>query len=147
MNIFQNNYEIILKSWYDLRKSVINSDIETKCIKIDAYWQTTPLVNHYLHPDNILEWPDPWELIHENTYCLYARGLGMIYTLLLLGVTDVDFVEAKDDNSTEVVLVLVDSAKYILNYWPNTVVNNKLKDFTVTKRINIAPIIKKIGIK
>jgi hypothetical protein len=69
----------------------------------------------------------------------------MIYTLLLLGVNDIDFVEARDYNDNEVVLVLVDNAKYVLNYWPNMVVNNNLNEFTVTKRINIDSLRRKIG--
>jgi hypothetical protein len=78
-------------------------------------------------------------------YCPYARALGMIYTLVMLGVSDIDLVDATDHNSIDVVLVLVDRAKYILNYWPHTVVNNKLGDFTITKKYNIIPIIQKTG--
>lgn len=69
----------------------------------------------------------------------------MIYTLLLLGNKDIALVEAKDDNSNEVVLVLVDNAKYVLNYWPDTVVNNQLKDFVITKELDISPLLDKVG--
>jgi hypothetical protein len=69
----------------------------------------------------------------------------MIYTLVLLGIKEVDLVDAKDDNSEDVALVLVDNAKYVLNYWPNTVVNNCLQDFTIMKRHDVSPIITKIG--
>jgi hypothetical protein len=90
-------------------------------------------------------WPGPWELISDNQYCYYARALGIVYTLLLLGINDVDFVEAKDYNDTEVVLVLVDNAKYIMNYWPDMVVNNNLSEFNITKRIDIETLKRKIG--
>ena len=60
-------------------------------------------------------------------------------------INDVDFVEAKDYNKTEVVLVLVDNAKYIMNYWPDMVVNNNLSEFNITKRISIETIKRKIG--
>ena len=69
----------------------------------------------------------------------------MIYTLLLLGNKNIALVEAKDDNSNEVVLVLVDDAKYVLNYWPDTVVNNQLTDFVITKELDITPLYSKIG--
>lgn len=68
----------------------------------------------------------------------------MVYTLLLLGVKDIDIVEALDDNSENVVLVIVDG-KFILNYWPNSVVDNKLSDFTITKHISIELLESKIG--
>lgn len=147
MNTFQLSYETRLKHWNQLRSEVELLDLKEKCVKIDNFWQQCPASNHYLHPIDIMEWPDPWELIYDNTYCVYARALGMIYTLLLLGINDIDLVRAKDDNSEDVILVLVDSAKYILNYWPNMVVNNCLQDFNVISHIDITPIITKLGKK
>lgn len=147
MNVFQLDYETRLRAWHDLREKIQGTDIKTQCLAIDKFWQQSPLVNHYLHETDIDTWPNPWELIHENYYCNYARGLGMIYTLLLLGITDIDFVEAKDYNSSDVVLVLVDHAKYILNYWPDTMLNINLQDFVVSHKINIKPIINKAGLK
>lgn len=102
-------------------------------------------MNHYLHTDFIKDWPDPWQLISDNLYCNYARALGMIYTLLLVGTKNIELVDAKDDNSNEVVLVLVDDAKYVLNYWPNTVVNNQITDFKIIRTLDITPLYNKIG--
>ena len=145
INVFLTNYEIRLQTWYKLRQELQDLSIHDKCIKIDEWWQRCPLVNHHLHPDDILEWPTPWELLNDNNYCYYGRALGMIYTLLLSGINDIDLVEATDYNNNDVVLVLVDNAKYVLNYWPNTVVNNNLQDFTVTRRIDIDSLRIKIG--
>ena len=101
--------------------------------------------NHYLHPDEIETWPNPWELLKDNSYCNYARALGMIYTLLQLGVKNIDFVDALYDNREDVVLVLVDNAKYVLNWYPDSVLNTNLAEFTITKRISIESLVKKIG--
>lgn len=144
MNIFQSTYEARLQDWFQLRKSVINLPIEQQCIIIDQWWQHAPLVTHHIHPHDIDNWPDPWELLSENTYCEVARALGMCYTLLLLDITDVEMVLATNNIGEDVVLVLVDSAKYILNYWPGTVVNNNLSDFKVVSKIDLDRIIKKI---
>ena len=143
-NVFQLNYEARLKSWYDLRKSLEDKDIKTSCLAIDNWWQKAPLVNHYLHPNDIDNWPGPWDLIVENNYCQIARGLGMVYTLQLVGIKDIDFCIAIDDNSEECALVMVDSAKYICNYYPNTVISNSLNDFTVASHIDMTKINKKI---
>jgi len=143
--IFQEGYDARLKSWYDLRQSLVEADTLTKCVEIDKWWQRAPLVNSSLRIDDIENWPTPWELLAENEYCEVARGLGMLYTLLLLGTTMVDFVEAKNDNNEEVVLVLVDHAKYVLNYWPDSVVNTSLHGFKITNAIDITPLIKRIG--
>ena len=60
----------------------------------------------------------------------------MVYTLFSLGVTDVDFCLALDDNSEDVAIVLVDNAKYIMNYWPEMVLNIKSTDFEITQRLD-----------
>jgi hypothetical protein len=145
MNIFQSTYEARLQDWFQLRTSVTSLPIEQQCITIDKWWQDAPLVTHHLHPQDIDNWPDPWELLSENTYCEVARALGMCYTLHLIGITDIELVLARNDTAEDVVLVLVDNAKYILNYWPNTVISNKLKDFKVVQKLDLHTIIKKIG--
>lgn len=147
-NIFTNSsYDVILKNWYELRNKLKTEDLQTICIEVDNFWQRVPLVNHYLHSDFVEDWPNPWELLAENHYCNVARGLGMFYTLHLLGINNIDFVEALDHNNDSVALLLVDNAKYILNYWPNTVVNNYLRDFKNIKHIDTEKIITKIGLK
>ena len=144
INVFQLSYEARLKSWYDLRKSLENSDIETVCLSIDKWWQYAPLINHHLHPEDIDNWPGPWELLVENNYCQLSRGLGMVYTLQLVGIKSIDFSLAIDDNSEECALVMVNNAKYILNYYPNTVISNSLQDFKLGNPVNMDKINKKI---
>ena len=144
MNIFQSTYEARLQDWFQLRQSVTSLPIEQQCITIDKWWQDAPLVTHHLHPHDIDNWPDPWELLSENTYCEVARALGMCYTLYLIGVNDIELVLARNDTAEDVVLVLVDNAKYILNYWPDTVISNNSIDFTVKRNINITDLNKKL---
>lgn len=143
MNIFQASYDNRLQSWYNLRNQITIFDLGQQIIKIDEWWQKAPLINHYLHPSDLPNWPDPWELLVENTYCTLARGLGMCYTLLLMGITNIEFVLATDiqGNDTSLVIVL---DTYILNYWPNTVQTNKTTDFTLSTRISIDSLKEKI---
>ena len=145
MNIFQSTYEARLQDWFQLRTSVTSLPIEQQCITIDKWWQDAPLVTHHLHPQDIDNWPDPWELLSENTYCEVARALGMCYTLCLIGITDIELVLARNETAEDVVLVLVDNAKYIMNYWPDTVISNTLKDFKVVQKLDLQTIITKIG--
>ena len=143
INVFQLNYETRLKNWYDLRTTLATADTLTKCVEVDKWWQDAPLVAHYLHPLDTKSWPGPWELIEENNFCTLARGLGMIYTLSLLGIETIDFVMGKDYNDEEVAIVIVDNS-IVLNYWPNTVLNNTLTEFTIKSKIDLTHIIKKI---
>ncbi len=145
MNVFQIDFYTRLRAWYDLRTKLESCTLYDQCVGTDKFWQQSPISNHYLHPADIKSWPDPWQLLDDNIYCNYSRALGMIYTLSLLGIKDIDLVDATDYNSVDVVLVLVDNAKYILNYWPGTVVNNKLGDFSITRHYDITPIIQKVG--
>lgn len=145
-NIFLVDYETRLKTWVDLRNKLIELPIHQQVIMTDKFWQYVPIQSHYLHTDFILDWPNPWQLLSDNIYCCYAKALGMIYTLLLLDTKNIELVEAKDDNNNEVVLVLVDDAKYVLNYWPDTVVNNHINDFVIHRSLDITPLYKKIGL-
>lgn len=132
MNVFQLNFDTRLQSWYQLRTTLENLDKKSKCIEIDAWWQKAPMVNHYLHTMDLSQWPNPWDLLVDNTYCNVARALGICYTLVLAGITDISMVEATDSGCEDLVLVIADGL--VLNYWPNTVESNKLTDFTI-KRI------------
>ena len=143
MNAFQLDFHTRLKEWHSLRNSLAGADIKDICIEVDRFWQQSPIMNHYLHPVDIPTWPDPWQLLNDNLYCPYARALGMMYTLIMLGIKDVDLVRATDYNSIDVVLVLVEN-KFVLSYWPNTIESNKITDFEIKKVINIKPLIDKI---
>lgn len=100
------------------------------------------MVNYYLHAIDIQNWPSPWDLLNDNEYCVYARGLGMAYTLHLSNINDIKMYEAKDSDNIDQVLIIVD--KYVLNYWPNTIGTNQIKDFQLGQQLNIAHLLDKI---
>ena len=85
---FIESYEARLKHWHDLRFELEQSELLEKCVEIDKFWQQCPVLNHYLHPIDMETWPNPWQLLHENSYCVYARALGMLYTLISLGINE-----------------------------------------------------------
>jgi hypothetical protein len=145
MNVFLLEYETRLKSWSDLRTTLKDQPLQTKVVEVDNFWQAAPIQTYYLHTDFIKDWPNPWQLLSDNIYCYHARALGIMYTLMLLGIKEVALCEATDHNSESVILVLVDNAKYQCNYWPNTVLNNSLQDFVITKTIDISPLYSKLG--
>jgi len=144
-NVFILDYETRLRFWSRLREKLQKETLGTIAIEVDKFWQRVPLQQHYLHTDFIKDWPNPWQLLYDNTFCYYARALGMFYTLSLLGTRNIEIVDAKDDNNNEVVLVLVNNAKYVLNYWPDTVVNNHIDNFTIIRSLDISPLYSKIG--
>jgi len=143
MNVFQLTFKDKLQEWSNLRENMKSVSVEQQCILTDNWWQKAPLVNHYLHPNCIEEWPNPWELINDNEYCFYARALGMAYTLYLSDTKNIEMYEATDQENTELALIIVDNT-YILNYWPNTVKTNQLKDFVLKNKLNIEQLFRRI---
>lgn len=139
MTVFQQSYENRLQEWYRLRKQIIPLSTKEKAEFADAWWQKAPQVNHYLHPDDITNWPNPWDLLVDNTYCEIARGLGICYTLLMTGVSDIQFVEASDTHGNELFVVIVDNT-WVINYWPNSINETTVQDFTIKRKLDISPI-------
>lgn len=144
MNIFQQSYENRLKEWFEFRNNLRHSTLQEKCIETDKWWQYAPLVNHYLHPIDLPNWPGPWELLSENTYCTIARGLGMCYTLLLLDIEEIEFKLGTNTMGEDVAIVLVDNANYTMNYWPNSVISTNLTEFKFHQTLDLAQIKNKI---
>ena len=116
MNPFQLSYSERLKEWRVIRESSQKLKLSQSCVEIDSWWQQAPLVNHHLHWHDQENWPDPWTMLSENIYCSLSRALGIIYTLILTGIKNIELVHARDRQSEEHYLVMVDDAKYVLNY-------------------------------
>ena len=111
-----------LESWTQLREQVKHLPIETALADINAWWFRAPWRPYYLHWDDQATWPDPWELLSDNTYCDLARGLGILYTISLLDRADLtSAMLVLTDEGTN--LVLVEKEKYILNWEADTIVN------------------------
>jgi hypothetical protein len=135
-----------LHSWNKLRASLEGKDAQNICKQVNDYWIKCKNQKYYLHPVDIQDWPTPWELINDNIYCSYATGLAIIYTLLLLGIKDIDFVDIVYDNNENIPIVLVDNAKYMLNGFQDELLNIISSDYKIVKRYDIKPLKKKAGI-
>lgn len=131
MNPFQGSYECRLREWKSLRILIRGKKLDEACVMVDRWWQQTPLVNHHLHPLDQSNWPDPWIILSDNIYCTLTRGVGICYTLLMSDIHDVHMVRAVDSDNIEHNLVVVGNAKYILNYYPGTVLSTTLDNFVV----------------
>lgn len=142
MNPFQMSFVERLREWNELRASIKNQNLEQCCVAVDNWWQRAPLVNHYLHPHDTEHWPDPWALLSENEYCQVARGLGMVYTMYLLGFNECSLCEVTDEYGDEYIIVAC--ANYAMNWHPHSVVNTPLSKFTVKRTIDITHLLKKI---
>ena len=115
----------ILK-WREWRNSLTPMSLDDCLKEVAVTWAKAPLVNHYLVPDDITEWPDPWTLINENIYCDLGIALGMFYTLSVCdnpNISDNVRIEIYQTSDGWVNLCSVDEGLYMLNYHPGHVVN------------------------
>jgi hypothetical protein len=142
--VWPNRYEDQLVSWYNLRETNSQSDLEDCLLAVNNWWQFAPLSMHYLHWDTVTTWPDPWDLLADGIYCNLAKALGICYTLRMINrpdINDISIAEtAEGDN-----LVLVNQGKYILNWAPNQLLNINSDKFKITKTMTDALFAKKIN--
>ena len=143
--MWQSHSEKRLVAWADLRNSCKeNPSLDEVITTIHDWWQQAPMVLHYLHCDLVDDWPDPWDLIAENTYCSLAKCLGMCYTIRMLGRQDVDDVCILEIDNNDYI-VQVNNGLYCLNWNINKVVNMKqLENIEITRNIDSAVFAHKI---
>jgi hypothetical protein len=115
----------ILK-WREWRNSLALLTLD-ECLKeVAVAWAKAPLVNHYLTPDDINEWPDPWQLINDNIYCDLSIALGMFYSITLCDnphISDNVRIEIYKSVDGWINLCSIDQGLYMLNWEPRSVVN------------------------
>ena len=143
--MWQSHSEKRLVAWADLRNSCKeNPNLDEVITIIHDWWQQAPMVLRYLHCDLVNDWPDPWDLIAENTYCSLAKCLGMCYTICMLDRQDVDDVCILEIDNNDYI-VRLNKGLYCLNWNIDKVVNMKqLENIEITRNIDSAVFAHKI---
>jgi len=143
--MWQSHSEKRLVAWADLRNSCKeNPNLNEVITIIHDWWQQAPMVLRYLHCDLVNDWPDPWDLIAENTYCSLAKCLGMCYTICMLDRQDVDDVCILEIDNNDYI-VRLNKGLYCLNWNIDKVVNMKqLENIEITRNIDSAVFAHKI---
>ena len=79
--MFEKKFEDRLKLWHDFRESLSQTSDPVQAT-ID-FWSHAPDSIRNLDPYDETTWPDPWQMIEENSYCEFTRLLAVVYTLKL----------------------------------------------------------------
>lgn len=122
--MWARTFDARLASWMELRQTCQDQPLEQALTSINQWWFRTPWTAYHLHWDDFDTWPDPWQLLEDNIFCNLARGLGIMYTVVLIDRPDLQtakLVETTTDN-----LVSIDNEKYILNWDRDRIVNINL---------------------
>jgi hypothetical protein len=116
-----------LRYWHDFRKKISEQSKEDAIKETHHLWCYAPFVSHYLTTDQIVTWPNPWELVNDNYYCDLAKALGMVYTLYLTSHAIESTIQIYRDEISKdnYNLVYIDGGKYVLNYLHDEVINKK----------------------
>lgn len=79
--MLSKRYEDRLSAWKKLRTQI---DIESDPIQTAInFWSPIPESTRNIDPYDSATWPEPWEMIEENSFCEYTKILAIGYTLML----------------------------------------------------------------
>lgn len=130
--MFQLKAEDRLRSWREFRASIELLTTKEALLQTAEFWSGAPFVPYNLDVTTPSNWPDPWTLIEENTFCDVAKCLGIVYTVMLTqhrDNLDIEFqVYVNPENGYEYNLANFAQGKYILNMIDGEVVNIKQID-------------------
>ena len=79
--MFDKDFDSRLVSWAEFRQTLETSQDPIQ--DTINYFNPAPLVTIQTDPYTPSSWPDPWEVIKENTYCEFVKILAICYTLQL----------------------------------------------------------------
>ncbi|MDB2315404.1 hypothetical protein N9V27_00335 [bacterium] len=88
--------------------------------KIAYWWKMVPMSDNTIDIWDDKSWPTPWELITFSSFCYPSRGLGIYYTLSLIG-RESELILAQKDGETTLLVKLED--KKLLNYYEGEVLD------------------------
>ena len=112
-------------AWRHWRQS-LPQELEPCLLEIQRWWCASPWRKVSKLSDDISQWPTPWTLFDNMSYCDGMRALGMFYTLCLIphlrALGPEIWVMYTPDGERAVIAVL-DQKKYVLNLDPSSVVN------------------------
>lgn len=111
-----------LLAWREWRQQLVQLPQEQLISMVATWWKFVPMVNKTFDPWRTETWPNPWELIGAGEFCANAQGLGIFYTLSLLGV-DCELVFAQLMDQKETRLMVLTADKKLLNYVDGEVVD------------------------
>ena len=87
--VWNPNYEETLYAWVELREECKSLPIKDALHKIHNWWNQAPTVPHYLHFADYMDWPTPWDLLADNTFCDISILLGIYHTIKIIEIPNI----------------------------------------------------------
>lgn len=126
------NRETRLLYWREWRKALKDLNSEQTIAEVAIWWKFVPMINHQIDVWNDSQWPTAWELVGTGEFCANAQGLGIFYTLVLLGIDcNLYLVQVKDQPIVK--LMVVANGTKLLNYSTGEAVNFNAHEMEILK--------------
>ena len=117
MNPFLLDSMTRLAHWKTFRKALIDKTVTDQIDAVALYFSKAPIGVCACDLDNAAQWPNPWELVHNNQWCRSSVAIGMENTLRLAGVaSDRLTLRLISDDLYQALLILIIDDYYVLNY-------------------------------
>ena len=128
-----------LSSWLNFREKISVLPIDEAVHMTNELWSTAPISKQYYIADQPSEWPDPWQLVVDNSYDDIAKTLGMLYTITLSHKEISGEIRCYRDRkrSEDINLAWLEHGKYVLNYDLEVRVNTELEHINQASIITI----------
>ena len=130
-----------IAAWRQFRLSQKDLPLDEVVKNTVEFFADIPIGSRTIDFYNPNEWPDPWEILHNQQYCENTISLLMYYTLTLVVKPESLNIWLIDDNESRFIVPVLNES-VVLNYYPKELVN--LKD---ENRISVVEKFKKEQIK
>lgn len=141
--MWPKDYQDRLDQWVSLRDQCKVSTLSVALKQINQWWKFSPWRPYYLHWDDNIIWPNPWDLLADNVFCDLARSLGIMYTVLLIDRKDIEEASLLETNKGN--LVRINNGKYILNWNDDSLLNIPSDQIVIKKTLDSSTIRKLLG--
>jgi hypothetical protein len=130
MNPFLLSPKERLQDWKTFRNSLAGIPDSEAVARVASYWALAPLNNRWAYdPEDLSDWPGPWEMIGAGEWCRSSVAVGMEFTLRLAGWSPdrMNIMYIRDYDISDQMLILKIDEQAVINYsqgivtdYPNT---------------------------
>ncbi len=104
-----------LHLWKKHRESIRGLDLNAQLTEIAKFCFDMPFGSRTLDYYTPEDWPTPWEILFNDSFCTSSISLLMVYTLILLDATaDVELLLVEDADGIYLLPIIQD--QFVLNF-------------------------------
>lgn len=125
MILWLSSSEDRIISWRKYRQFLETLNFDDALDNAEQIWRHAPKINKIKFDMlDIDQWPDPWQLLSNQTYCNLSQALGLFYTICLSKhSTEEIAIQISEDDFGELHAVVI-TKKHKINFMAKKQINN-----------------------